>query len=435
MKVSREADVASLLAPPAGSSLWLATAPAGPALPPLAGEVQADTLVIGGGIAGTTTALHLAEAGIDTVLLEAGQVGDGASGQSGGVIAPDFIRHTPETLGRVLGRQAATRLTQMIGGSARDVFGLIERHAIDCDAHQDGFYTPAHSEGLAENQRRYANQWHSRGYDVGFIEAEAARATFGADRYCGALYFGDGGRLNPLAYARGLARAAARQGARLFAGSPVVALTHAAGQWRAQTPGGTVIARRLVLAANGGNAALHPALRRTALPLQVIQFASTPLSPAQRQEIMPMGGAFTDKVPYLFTARLDGSGHLISAFGASFLVRGEKAALREAERRLKQHFAAMPDPRIAYLWPGTAWVNPSLLPEVYELGDDAFAIQACNGRGITVNTAIGIEMAAMLARGDRDALSVPMRAPRPIRFHAAATLVPKMLMSMAYLSN
>lgn len=420
---------------PASSSLWLATAPAGPALPVVAGDVQADTLVIGGGIAGTTTALHLAEAGVDVVLLEAGQVGDGASGQSGGVIAPDFIRHTPETLGRVIGRQAATRLTRMIGGSARDVFGLIERHAIDCDAYQDGFFTPAHTEGLAENQRRYANQWHSRGYDVNFVEADEARAIFGADRYRGALRFGDGGRLNPLAYARGLARAAGQQGARLFAGSPVIALTREPGCWRAQTPGGMVTARRLVLAANGGNAALHPALRRTALPLNVMQFASAPLSPAQRLKIMPMGGAFTDKVPYLFTARLDGAGHLVSAFAASFLVRGEKAGVREAERRLKQHFATMPDPRIAYLWPGTAWVNPSLLPEVYELGDDGFAIQADNGRGITVNTAIGIELAAMLARSDRDAMSVPMRAPKPIRFHRTATLVPKLLMSMAYLSN
>lgn len=435
MKVSREADAASHLAPPAGSSLWLATAPAGPALPALAGDVEADTLVIGGGIAGTTTALHLAEAGIDVVLLEGGQVGDGASGQSGGVIAPDFIRHTPETLGRVLGQQAAARVTRMIGASARDVFGLIERHAIDCDAHRDGFYTPAHTEALAENQRRYAAQWQARGYDVSFIEAEAARKTFGADRYRGALRFGDGGGLNPLAYARGLARAAGRQGARLFADSPVVALAREPGRWCARTPGGTVSARRVVLAANGGNAALHPALHRTVLPLHVMQFASAPLSPGQRLEIMPKGGAFTDKVPYLFTARLDGAGHLVSAFAASFLVRGEKAGLREAKRRLKQHFAAMPDPRIAYLWPGTAWVNPSLLPEVHDLGDGAFAIQADNGRGITVNTAIGIELAAMLARDDREALSVPLGTPKPVRFHGAAALLPRLLMSMAYLSN
>ncbi len=420
---------------PSTTPLWVATAPAGPHLPTLAAEVETDVVVIGGGIAGMTTALHLAEAGVDTVLVEAGQPGDRATGWSGGLVAPDYIRHTPETIGTVLGRERGERLTKMIGNSARAVFDLIERHAIDCEARQDGFFTPAHSEGLAQNQRSYAGQWHARGFDVSFVEGAEARRRFGVERYLGALRFGEGGSINPLAYVRGIAAAALAAGARLFAESPVTSLDRVGDRWVTRTSGGGVSARRVVLAANGANATLHPAMRRTALPLHVVQFASAPLDAQQRLAILPQGGAFTDKMPYLFTARLDAHGHLISAFPVSFMVRGDKAHLREAKRRLAQHFASMPQPQIDYIWEGLAWVNSSFLPELYDLGDGALAIQADNGRGIGINTQLGIEVAAAIATNSRDALSVQPRAPHPIRLHAGASLLPKMLMSMAYLSN
>ncbi|PZQ20833.1 MAG: hypothetical protein DI569_14095 [Sphingopyxis macrogoltabida] len=415
--------------------LWTATAAPGPVLAPLSGHVETDVLVIGGGIAGMTTALHLAEKGAQVVLVEAGQPGDGATGQSGGLVAPDYIRHSPETVRQVLGHEGGERLTRMIGASGRHVFDLIARLGIQCDARQDGFYTPAHGDALADNQRRFVNQWRSRGHAVDFIEGADVRQLFGADRYVGAMYFADGGSLNPLAYVRGLAAAGLRAGARLFASSPVLSLEKSNGGWVCRTPDGTVRAARVVLAANGGNAALHPAMRRTTLPLHVYQFATAPLDAAQRDAILPRGGAFTDKVPYLFSARLDGHGHLISAFPVSFLVRGDKAYYREARRRLKQHFAAMPNPRVDYMWRGLARVNTSFLPEVYDLGDGAIAIQACNGRGISTNSVLGAEVADMLVSGDAKMLSVQMRAPAPVRMHAAAALLPKLLMSMAYLSN
>jgi glycine/D-amino acid oxidase-like deaminating enzyme len=420
---------------PASATLWSATAIPGPMLDRLAAQIETDVLVIGGGVAGLTTALHLAEADIDCVVAEAGHPGDGATGQSGGIVAPDYIRHTPETIGAVLGRQAAERLTRMIGGSAEQVFRLIDRCGIVCDAAQDGFYTPAHTERLALEQRRYVEQWRSRGYPVDFVEAEDAARVFGTDRYCGGLRFAHGGSLNPLSYARGLAGAAVRAGARVFAGTPVHRLQYFGGRWIAESANGAVSARRLVLAANGGNAALHLALRYTVLPLHVVQFATAPLQANEQAQVLSEGGAFTDKVPYLFTARLDGLGHLISAFPVSYLVSGSRAFHREAERRLRRHFATLPQPQIAFLWQGVAWLNPSFLPELYDLGDNALAIQACNGRGISINTALGIEVAAALVRGDRDVLSVRPRAPIPLKMYAGAALLPKVLMSMAYLSD
>lgn len=420
---------------PVSTTLWQATAPAGPVLARLDGAIETDVLVIGGGIAGASTALHLAEAGVDVALLDADQPGSAATGQSGGLVAPDYIRHSPETIGATLGRAAGERLTKFLGKSAQQTFDLIARHRLDCDAYQDGFYTPAHTPTLAETQRLYAAQWYSRGFDVRFVEQAEAQRLLGTPAYCGALLFGQGGRLNPLAYVRGLAQAAVSAGAALYAVSPVEELVRTDGRWCARTRQGSVKARRLVLAANGGNARLHPAMRRTVLPLHVVEFATEPLSPAQRALVLPEGGSFTDKNAYVFSARLDGAGRLISAFPISLQVRGQAAYHREAKRRLAAYFASLGSPRIDFLWEGLAWINTSFLPEIYDLGDDALAIQACNGRGISTNTAIGIEIAQAWSGGDANALSIKPRQPSPIRMHVAARFMPKVLMSIAKFSN
>jgi succinate dehydrogenase/fumarate reductase flavoprotein subunit len=72
-----------------GGSLWQATAPPGPMLPVLEGDTDAEILVIGGGVAGLSTALHLAERGVAVALVEGAAVGSGATGASGGLIAPE----------------------------------------------------------------------------------------------------------------------------------------------------------------------------------------------------------------------------------------------------------------------------------------------------------------------------------------------------------
>ena len=65
-------------------SYYAASANPSPVHPRLTGDVDADVCVVGGGIAGCSTALHLAERGYRVVLLEAKRIAWGASGRSGG---------------------------------------------------------------------------------------------------------------------------------------------------------------------------------------------------------------------------------------------------------------------------------------------------------------------------------------------------------------
>ena len=78
-------------------SLWRATAPLAPATAPLEGRVDAEVVVVGAGYTGLSCALALAEAGRSVILLEAGDIGHGASGRNGGQVIPG-LKHDPDDL-------------------------------------------------------------------------------------------------------------------------------------------------------------------------------------------------------------------------------------------------------------------------------------------------------------------------------------------------
>src|ERR1700727_914991 len=69
---------------PHANSYYAASAHASPARPQLTQSVDCDICVVGGGIAGCSAALHLAERGYRVILLEEQRIGWGASGRSGG---------------------------------------------------------------------------------------------------------------------------------------------------------------------------------------------------------------------------------------------------------------------------------------------------------------------------------------------------------------
>ena len=216
----------------------------------------------------------------------------------------------------------------------------------------------------------------------------------------------------------------------MFRDSPVVSLMRRGGGWEVRTAGGVVTARRVVLCAGGGNAGLHPALKKTLLPLAVYQVATARLPAAMRRGILPYGQALTDTSTDVFSIRFDGEGRLITALPASRDMSREELD-RAINDRLIAVLLAYERTPLEFGWRGVAWLNPSLLPRLTAVEDGLIAIQACNGRGLALNTALGADLALWLHAPGAHQTALPLEPPRPIAGYAFARHMPGLMMTAA----
>ena len=230
-------------------SLWAETAPPREPAPPLAGFVETDTVVVGAGFTGLSAALHLAREGRPVVVLEGRAVGWGASGRNNGQVIPTLTAAEPDAWVARFGA-AGERMVRLIGGSADALFEIVRREGIEAEAEQAGWFQPAHSPGRVRLSERRVEAWRRFGFPARLLDAEETAALLGSTFWHGGMLNPTGGHVNPLALARGMARAAERHGATVHEATPVTSYVRKGGRWRVEAPGGTVRARALILATN-----------------------------------------------------------------------------------------------------------------------------------------------------------------------------------------
>ncbi|BBK33781.1 glycine/D-amino acid oxidase-like deaminating enzyme [Stella humosa] len=407
-------------APALPPSLWAATAPPGPATRPLAGDVTADVAVVGAGYTGLSTALHLAQRGASVVVVEAAAVGWGASGRNNGQVIPTHPRFDPDHFVAMLGPEKGEAYAALVRDSAGYTFDLIRRHGMDCEAEQNGWIQPAHRPGRVALSRRRAEQWGRRGAPVEVLDRQQTAAVTGSDFWHGGWLNRDGGHVNPLAYARGLAHAAVAAGVRLHEASPATGLARDGQRWRVTTPGGAVLAGQVVLATNAYSDDLWPGLRRTVIPVRSYQMATRPLGENVRRSILVGNVALSDTQGDLHFFRFDRAGRLVSG-GALVVHAGHDARLRRRiGQRLQKVFPQIGEVAFDHLWHGSVGITADRMPHLHELAPGVVAWIGCQGRGVALASILGREIARWLDGGDGRDMPLPLSPLRPIAAHGFA---------------
>ena len=317
-------------------SLWVATAIPDREWPALEGHAHADVAIVGGGYTGCTAALNLAERGVQVALLEANLIGWGASGRTGGQVNPG-LKYDPDEIETMFGADLGARVVAAAGGVGDELFGLIARHAIDCDPVRRGWLQPAFSTGTLATVTRRCEQWARRGAPVQLLDRGQMAHYIGSDHYLGGWEDRRGGNIQPLSFARGLAAAAGRAGARIFVRTPATALVRRDNRWTLTTPQGELTADKVIIGTNGYTDGLWPGLARTVVPMMSFQAATPPLPPDLGANILREGHSASDTRRLLWYYRRDAHGRLVMGGRAPFredLGAADAVHLRAAVDRL-----------------------------------------------------------------------------------------------------
>ncbi len=398
------------------SNLYSETAEPAVATPALAGQRRADVIVIGGGFTGLSAALHVAERGLHVVLLETETPGFGASGRNGGQVNAG-LKHEPDEVERDFGADLGRRFNALAGNAPAFVFDLIERCAIRCEARRNGTLRAAVHPRHAQLVRASTVQHLRRGAPVEYLEREAIAKATGTDRYLGALFDRRGGDLNPLSYARGLAKAAIAAGAAVHGGSRVLDITRTGTAWRAQCAGGSVTAAHLVIATNGYTDGLWPGLRRSIVPVCSAIAASAPLPDALCERILPSRSVLYESGAITVYYRIDAGRRLL--FGGRGPLH-EASAAAEIAHLLAYAGKLWPelgDTPWTHVWGGRLAMTRDHYPHLHEPAPGVLVCLGYNGRGVALGTALGAELAKRLVNPAAQ-IDAPVTSLKPIALHA-----------------
>lgn len=383
----------------AGSAYYRATAPAGARYPALTGRSEAGTVIVGGGFAGLNTALGLAERGHrDVVLLEAHEVGHGASGRNGGFVFGGFSLGEASLLGH-LGPERARRLYQGTVDAVERIRRRIGQYGIDCQATDAGvlwvnwFRDP---EVLRRRQRLLAEHY---GVQWEWVPRGQLREQVRSERYGDALFERNALHFNPLAYARGLAAAATGQGVRVHEDSPVIGLERDGAGWRVRTTQGEVRAEKVVLACGGYLAGLHRRVDASVLPIATYVMVTEPLG-ARMDEVLRTRAAIYDSRFAFDYYRPTPDGRLL--WGGRISVRDRSPA--EVERLLRADlarvFPQLAGVRIEHAWSGLMSYARHEMPQIGEVEPGLWLGQAFGGHGVAPTTFAGELLASAITEGD-----------------------------------
>lgn len=396
--------------PVSPQSWYEASLPAGQPRPPLEGDAACDVGVVGGGIAGLSAALHLAQREFKVSVLEAEHVGWGASGRSGAQ-AIFGVAASHEKLMSLIGPDDARRVWNMSVEALALMRELIARHAIDCD------YVPGHMHvAIKPRQRAELEAWtadlhdHLGYHSVRFLDAQATRALVDSERYIAGMLDTNSGHIHPLKYVHGLAAAAQRAGATLHERSRVLRYERRDGSLQLVTQQGRLRCRQIVFAGNAWLGATVPQLARRIMPVGTYIVATEPLGAAAARALLPQNTAVADINWVLDYFRRSSDDRLLFGGRVSYSGLDPFNTAEATRRRMVQVFPQLQDARVEYAWGGFVDITLNRAPDFGRLEPDVYYLQGFSGHGIALTGMAGKLVAEAIA-GEAERFDVFTRIP------------------------
>lgn len=393
---------------------WYASSCPSPApRPALLGDVQADVCVLGAGFTGLATALSLAQAGMDVVVLEAQRVGWGASGRNGGQALVGFGCELG-VLESQLGAEHARRLFDWSCRGLQLLKSRIAEHAIACDwrdGHANVALRPRQARDLAIEQERMAQRY---GYPLQYWDQDQLRARLDSARYIAGLYDANAGHLHPLAYALGLARAAQAQGVRIFEHSAVIRIERGP-RVGMHTARGRVAARFAVVAGNALLSGLAPQLESRIMPVGTYVGATAPLGAGRAQTLISNGMAVADVNWALDYFRLSADHRLLFGGMANYSALPPPWLQAAMTRRMHAVFPQLHDVALESVWGGLIDITRNRAPHFGRLDPNLYFAQGFSGHGVAATGLAGDLIARAIGgqAGGLDAFAAIRHAPFP----------------------
>lgn len=387
-------------ASPSEFGIWETTATTSPNLTVLADDIETDTLIIGAGFTGLSTALHLAESGAKPVLIEALSPGWGASGRNTGWLEPNWWMQSPRSVERYFGKERADELTPWVASGPRILQQWRNRYQLGFEFDQRGLLMATDNPRKAAALENEARDWQAAGVENAYLDASAISTHVSSDRYLGAILLKDGAVLNPLSLCRELSTVCLKLKVPIYHHTPAQSISRQNNYWVTHTPRARITSRQLVLATDAYTANLWPSLRKAYCQWNAAVIASRPY-PAIKK-LLTTDIPFADlNIASMFTIRKTADDRLVTSALAPWRTGAPpNEAVKPFMRKFRKVFPDFPLPEWEYAHFGVVGMTRNMLPSLCKIGPDAWTVFGYSGTGINLALLLGGELAKLTRDGE-----------------------------------
>lgn len=403
--------------------------------PTLEVDIEADVCVVGGGFAGLSAAIELADRGYSVVVLEAKHVGWGASGRNGGQIIAGLACEQ-DVIEKALGFDAAKQVWGMTLEALDLVRERVKRFNIDCDL-TDGFLGVAVNSSKAATMRNWLDgmaQKYNYNAEVEWIPPNDINRWIDSPRYHSGYYDRRGGHLHPLNYCLGLAKGACSLGVHIYQNSPVTSLLNG-DPAILQTENGSVKARFVVLAGNMYlpeiSPKLAPSLARRIMPVGTYIIGTEPIDATLKAKLIPSNAAVCDTNFILDYFRFSADNCMIYGGRVSYSAMTPFNLTANMQARMAQTFPQLANTKVAYTWGGFVDITMNRAPDFGRLAANVYYLQGFSGHGIALTGMAGKLVAETIA-GQAERLDLMAKIPHHDFPGGKLLRTPALILAMAW---
>lgn len=422
---------------------WIAEAGAGPALPSLRRDLEADVVIVGGGFTGLWTAWHVLGADPDArvVILESDRFGHGPSGRNGGFA--DALWVSFERLVEEYGAGPATEVARASGESVEQIGAFAESEGVDCWYRKSGYLNVSTSPAQDDSWRPNIEAMRAVGFEdlPRELDREQVASICASPAFREGVFYREAATVQPARLAFGLRDRVAGRGALMFEHSPVRRVDDGPGGVTVFTPTGSVRTRRLVLAAGAALAGLGSPLTDRVTLASSHMVISEPV-PELLDEIGWTGGqAISDCRSLLNYFRTTPDGRIAFGWGGGRIAAGgrrrgtaevDATVIEQVIGNAISYFPALAGKGFDYAWGGPIDASATHLPQIAVMPSGrTVAAVGYTGNGVGPSQMIGRSLASLtLGLDDRYsklALVRPVSAmtrvpPEPFRWLGGAVI-------------
>ncbi|WP_324762420.1 FAD-binding oxidoreductase [Sinorhizobium meliloti] len=375
--------------------------------PALSGMVECDSVIIGGGLAGLTTALQLARAGQSVIVLEAESVGFGASGRNGGFVSPGFATGS-DNIARMAGTEAARQIHRLSIEGVEFVRETIETLKIEEARPQPGITSVLRYDEGGSLKAHADEMRRIYGYELDYLSTDEVRSVLKSNRYFHALRDRKAFHMHPLNYLRGLAREIERLGGRIYEGSAATGSVLDSAEKTVSTSGGSVRARHVVFTTGGYTGPLNGRLKRSFLPIATYVMLSEEAPELIRTAIATTDAIGDNRRAGDYYRLVEGGKRLLWGGRITTRAASPAALAGELRREMVGTYPQLKDLKTELAWSGLMSYARHLMPQIGEMQAGVWHCTAFGGHGLNT-TAIGGKLVAegILGQSDRYKLFKP----------------------------